>query len=110
MTLLCLTSLFHNFSVPALRDYHVESVLLPDAPQTFYLADGFHHVISRKRQLAMMNDTTSHGTRMSTIDCQACVMRPSCSSKLTLNHGDLVLNPDMDYCETRPESFVAKRN
>ena len=56
----------------------------------------------------MMNDTHSHGTRMSTIDCQACVIRPGCSSKLTLNHGDLVLNPDMDYCETRPEPFVAK--
>ena len=56
----------------------------------------------------MMNDTHAHGTRMSTIDCQACVIRPGCSSKLTLNHGDLVLNPDMDYCETRPEPFIAK--
>ena len=55
-----------------------------------------------------MNDTHSDGTRMSTIDCQACVIRPGCSSKLTLNHGYLVLNPDMDYCETRPEPFVAK--
>ena len=56
----------------------------------------------------MMNDTHSHGTRMSTIDCQACVIRPGCSSKLTINHGDLVLNPDIDNCETRPEPFVAK--
>ena len=55
-----------------------------------------------------MNDTHSHGTRMSTIDCQASVISPGCSSKLTLNHGDLVLNPKMDYCETRPEPFVAK--
>ena len=108
VTLLCLTSLFYNFSVPALRNCHVESVLLPDAPQAFYLADGLYHVISRTRHLPMMNDTHSHGTRMSTIDCQACVIRPGCSSKLTLNHGDLVLNPDMDYCETRPEPFVAK--
>ena len=56
----------------------------------------------------MMNDTNSHGTRMSTNDCQACVIRPGCSSKLTLNHGDLVLNPGMDYFETRPEPFIAK--
>ena len=49
-----------------------------------------------------------NATRMSTIDCQVCVIRRSCSSKLTLNHGDLVLNPDMDCCETRPEPFVAK--
>ena len=108
VTLLCLTSLFYNFSVPALRNCHVESIRLPDAPQAFYLADGLYHVISRKRDLPMMNDTHSHGTRMSTIDSQACVICPGCSSKLTLNHGDLVLNPDMDYCETLPEPFVAK--
>ena len=108
VTLLCLTSLFYNFSVPALRNCHVESVLLPDAPQAFYLADGLYHVISRKCHLLMMNDTHSHATRMSTIDCQACVIRPGCSSKLTLNHGDLVLNPDMDYCESRPEPFFAR--
>ena len=107
VTLLCLKSLFYNFSVLALRNCHVESVLLPDAPQAFYLADGLYHVISQKRLLPMMNDTKSHGTRMSTIDCQACVIRPSCPSKLTLKHGDLVLNPDMDYCEIRPEPFVA---
>ena len=108
MTLLGLTSMFQNFSVPALRNCHVESVVLPDAPQAFCLADGLYHVISLNRYLPMMNDTHSHGTRMSTIDCQACAIRPGCSSKLTLNHGDLVLNPDMDYCETRPEPFVAK--
>ena len=108
VTFLCLTSLFYNFSVPALRNCHVESVLLPDAPQAFYLAGGLYHVISRKRHLPMTKDTNSHGTRMSTIDCQACVIRPSYSSKLTLNHGDLVLNLDMDYCETRREPFVAK--
>ena len=55
-----------------------------------------------------MNDTHSHGTRMSTIDCQACVVRPSCSLKLALNDGHFILNPDMDYCQTRPEPFVAK--
>ena len=35
VTLLCLTSLFHKFSVPALWNCHVESVLLLDASQTF---------------------------------------------------------------------------
>ena len=108
VTLLCLTSLFYNFSIPVLQNCHVESVLLPDVPQAFYLADGLYHVISRKRHLPMMDDTRSHGTRMSTIECQACVIHPGCSSKLTLNHGDFVLNPDMDYCETRPEPFITK--
>ena len=102
------TSFFYNFSVPALRHCHVESVLLPDAPQAFYLAAGLYHVLSRELHLPMMNDTNSHGTRMSAIDCQACVIGPGFSSKLTLNHGDLVLNPHMDNCETRPDPFVGK--
>ena len=108
VTLLCLTSLFYNFSVPALRNCHVESVLLPDSLQAFYLADGLYHVISRKRYFPMMNDANSPGIGMSTIECQACAIRPGCSSKLTLNNGDLVLNLDMEHRETRPEPFVAR--
>ena len=34
-------------------------------------------------------------------------MRPSCTSTLSFNQGDLVLSPDMDFCETNPEPFVA---
>ena len=56
----------------------------------------------------MINDTDFHGTRESTIDSQACVIRSGCPSKLTLNHEDHVLNPDTDYCETRLEPFVAR--
>ena len=100
--------MFYIFSVPTLQISHAESVLLPDAPQIFYLADGLYHVTSGKSYLPVTNDTDSDGTRISTIDCQPCVIRPGCSSKLTLNHGDLVLNPDMDYCETHPEPFVAR--
>ena len=62
----------------------------------------------RKHHLAMRNDTDSYGTRLPTFDCKACVLHPDCSSKLTLNHGDLVLNLDMDYSETRAELFVAR--
>ena len=75
--------------------------------QTFHLADGLYHVIYRKCHLPMLNVTDSHGTKMSTIDCEAFVFRPNCSSKLTLNHGDFVSNPDMNYCETHHELFVA---
>ena len=38
LTFLCLTSLFYNFSVPALRNCHVESVLFFDTLQAFHLA------------------------------------------------------------------------
>ena len=98
VTLLCLMFPLYNCSVPAARNCHIESVLLPVAPQAFYLAGGLYHVISRK---------CLYLSRMSTIDCQAGVIRPDCSSKLTLNHRDLVLNSDMDYCQTRPQPFVA---
>ena len=44
---------------------------------------------------------------VSTIYCQACVIRPSCSSALSLNQGDLVLAPDMDFCESNPDPCYA---
>ena len=46
-TLLCLTSPFYEYSIPAHRNCLVHSVLLPEAPQASYLADGLYHVISR---------------------------------------------------------------
>ena len=39
--------------------------------------------------------------------CQACLLRPSCTSTLSFNQGDLVLSPDMDFCETNPKPFFA---
>ena len=104
---LCLTSLSYEYSIPALRNCLVDSVLLPEAPQASYLADGLYHVISRIARLKVKNDTDGLPVSISTLQCQACLIRPSCSSTLTFNHGDLVLTPDMDFCETRPEQFVA---
>ena len=106
-TLLCLTSLFHDYSIPALRNCLVDSVLLPEASQASYLADGLYHVISRTARLQVKNDTDGLPVSISTLQCQACLIRASCSSTLTFNHGDLVLTPDIDFCETRPEPFVA---
>ena len=104
-TLLCLTSLFYEYSIPGLRNL-VDSVLLPEAPQASHLADGLYHVISRTARLQVKNDTDCLPVSVSTLQCQACLIRPSCSSTLTFNHGDLVLTPDMDFGETRPEPFV----
>ena len=56
-TLLCLTSLFSEYSIPALRNCLVDSVVLPEAPQASYLADGLYHVISRTARLQVKNDT-----------------------------------------------------
>ena len=53
------------------------------------------------------NDSRTHGLSLSTIDCQTCVLRPSCESTININHGDLVLSPDMDACKTIPEPYVA---
>ena len=106
-TLLCLTSLYFNQDIPALRNCPVTSVLLPEAPQAIYLANGVYHLISRHPTIDIKNDSRSNGLSLSTIDCQACVLRPSCESTLYINQGDLVLSPDMDACKTTPEPYIA---
>ena len=85
-TLLCPTSLFYEYSIPALRNSLVDSVLLPEAPQASYLADGLHHVISRTACLQVKNDTDGLPVSISTLQCQACLIRPSGSSTLTFSH------------------------
>ena len=106
-TLLCLTSLYFNQDIPALRNCPVTSVLLPEAPQAIYLANGVYHLISRHPTIDIKNDSRSNGLSLSTIDCQACVLRPSCESTPYINQGDLVLSPDMDACKTTPEPYIA---
>ena len=39
----------------------MESVLPPDAPQAFYLADGMYHFISRDPNIQMKNDSGAAG-------------------------------------------------
>ena len=34
-------------------------------------------------------------------------MRLSCNNIISFNQGDLVLHPDIDFCETQPEPFLA---
>ena len=96
-----------NYAIPALRNFHAVSVLLPDAPQTFYLAAGLYHVILREPLLHLKNACDLHGVSVSTISCQSCILRPSCHINLTLNQGDLVLESDMEYCSISPEPFFA---
>ena len=109
-TLLCLTSLYFNQDIPALRNCPISSVLLPEAPQAIYLANGVYHLIPRKPTMDMKNDSRSDGLSLSTIDCQACVLRPSCESTIYINEGDFVLSPDMDACKTTPEPYIATIN
>ena len=106
-TLLCLTSLYFNQDVPALRKCPVSSVFLPGAPQAIYLANGVYHLISRNPTTDIKNDSRTHGLSLSTIDCQACVLRPSCESTIYNIQGDLVLTPDMDACKTTRRPYIA---
>ena len=106
-TLLCLTSFYFNQDILALRNCPVTSVLLPEAPQATYLSNGVYHLISRYPTIDIKNDSRSNGLSLSTIDCQACVLRPSCESTLYINQGDLVLSTDMDACKTTPEPYIA---
>ena len=106
-TLLCLPSLFYNYDIPSLRNCKVESVFLPDAPQAFYLAAGMYHIISRDPNIQMQNDCGAAGFSISSLSCQACLVRPSCSSKLIFNQGDLEFFSDMDFCKNNPEPLLA---
>ena len=106
-TLLCLTSLHFNQIIPALRICPVSSVFLPEAPQAIYLANGVYRFISRNPTMDIENDSRTHGLTLSTIDCQACVLRPSCASTIYNNQCNLVLSPDMDAYKTIPESYTA---
>ena len=65
------------------------------------------HVVSCHPALRMENGSRSAGFTISTLTCQACIVRPSCSSTLSFNQGDLVLTPDMDFCETHPLPLIA---
>ena len=69
--------------------------------------DGLQHVISRTARLEVKNDTNDSPVALSALQCQACLIRPSPSLTLTFNHGDFVLTPDIEFCETQPEPFVA---
>ena len=106
-TLLCLTSLCFNQDIPAHRNCPVSSVFLPEAPQAIYLANGVYHLISRNPTMDIKNDSRTHGLSLSTIDCWACVLRPSCESTIYINQDDLVLSLDMDACKTTQEPYIA---
>ena len=54
-----------------------------------------------------IKNDSRNGLSLSTIDCQACVLRPSCESTIYINQGDLVLSPDMDACKTTPAPYIA---
>ena len=104
-TFLCLPSLFYNYDIPSLRNCKVETVLLPNAPQAFYLADGMYHIVSRDPNIQMKNNSGAAGFSISSLSCQAGLVCPSCSSKLSFNQGELV--PDMDFCKNNPEPLLA---
>ena len=66
-TLLCLTSLFYEYSIPTPRNCLVDSVLLPETPQASYLADGLYHVIYRTARLQVKNNTDGVPVYISTL-------------------------------------------
>ena len=105
-TLLCLSFLLYNYDIPSLWNSLVHSVRLPDAPQASFWADGMYHIISRDLVLQVKNDSRTHGISVTKVLCQACLMRPSCTSTLCFNQGDLSLSLDMDFCETNPEPLL----
>ena len=86
-TLLCLGSLFYNYDIPALRNCQVVSVLLPDVPQAFYFANGMYRIISRTATFQIKNVNQTYGPSISSVECQACVMRPALTASFRLIKG-----------------------
>ena len=105
--LLCFTLLYFNQDIPALRNCPVSSVFLPVAPQVIYLANGDYRLLSRNPTMDIKNNSRKNGLSLINIDCQACVLRPSCEITIYINRGDLFLSHDMDACKTTPEPYIA---
>ena len=55
----------------------------------------------------MKNDSRTAGLSIESLSCHACIVRPSCTSTLSFNQGDLVLTPDLDFCESKPQPLIA---
>ena len=53
------------------------------------------------------NDSRTKGLSLSTIDYQACILRPICEFTIYINQVDLVLSPGMNACKTTPEPYIA---
>ena len=66
-----------------------------------------YHNISPDPNIQMKNDSGAAGFSSSTLSCQACLVHPSCRSKLSSNQADLELVPDMDFCKNNPEPLLA---
>ena len=106
-TLLCFTSLYFNRDILALRNCPVFSDLHSESPQTIYLANGVYQLISFNCTMDINNVSRINGLSLSTIGCQASVLRPSCGSTIYIFQGNLVLSPDRDACKTTPEPYIA---
>ena len=76
-------------------------------PHKLYLSHGMNHVVLRHTALRMKNDSRSARFTISTLTWQAWMVRASCSSTLSFNQSDIVLTPDMDFCETHPLPLIA---
>ena len=96
-----------SFRRSALRNCEVHAILLPDAPQAFYIATGMYHVLSRSPTLKFKTDCQIDVLSICNTAGQACVTCHSCSSTRSFNKCELVLHPEMHFCATRPELFLA---
>ena len=73
-----------------------------------FLADDKYQIISRDPNIQMKNDSGAAGFSISTLSCQACLVSPSCKSKLSFSQGDLELVPDTDFCKNNREPLLAR--
>ena len=105
-TLLCLMSRDFNQDIGGLRNCSVSSYFPPKAAPAIYLTNNIYHLISCNPTLELRNDSRTQGLSLSTIDIQACVLRPCCDTTTYINQRDPVLSTDMDACKTTTELYI----
>ena len=95
-------ALYYIDDIPIPANCEFESVLLPEALQAFFFADSWYTVISRDPNIQMRNDS-GIGFSVSTLSCQACLVRPSCRSTLSFNQELSELVPKIIFRMSNPE-------
>ena len=74
--LLCLTFLFLEYSILALRNWLMDSVLLPEDPQVSYSANRIYRILYRTACLHVKNQTDGLPVSLSTLQCETIFIWP----------------------------------
>ena len=99
-------SLDFNQDIGALRNCPVSPYSPPEAAPAIYLTNSIYHLISCNPTMELTINSRTQGLSLSTIDLQACVLRPCCDTTTYIIQSDPVLSTDIDACKTTTELYI----